>query len=90
MFLSRKRRKYLTEAELSNVFDKTFRMERNVMLPRPRRFILELVTSEDGNNIAMIVSYNVDTLTLKLMGAYSVNEDVGMGLGALGKNIRLG
>ena len=38
----------------------------------------------------MVVSYNSDTLTLKLIGAYSIKEAVGMGLGALGKNIRLG
>ena len=87
---TKKHRKYLTEAELSNVFDKTFRMERNIMLPRPRRFVLELISSEDGNNVAMIVSYNEATLTLKMMGAYSVKEAVGMGLGSLGKNIRLG
>ena len=87
---TKKRRKYLTEAELSNVFNKTFRMERNVLLPRPRRFLLELITSEDDGNVAMVVSYNSDTLTLKLIGAYSIKEAVGMGLGALGKNIRLG
>lgn len=94
---TKKIRIYLTEHDLGTLFDKTFRFEQSILLPKPRRFIMELVTvkddkcdDDDSTGVAMIVTYNLDTFTLKLLGKYTVKEAIGMGLHSLGKNIRLG
>ena len=81
-------RKLLTENDLATLFDKSFRREVSILLPRPRRFLLELITKEDGT--CMVLSYAPETLTLKLNSAYTVIEATGMGLKSLGKSIRLG